>query len=187
MKRIRYSLRSMLILFALLSVCLGSLGFYARKSQLQRQMVAELESLGKGTAWVSYDTCLKWNSENGRYELDSSRTDKSGNLQLDGIRGWIHSKLGVDFIDHPVAVTIQYPHTEKLPRFTGELSELIHKLGIREIRVFKVHRELITSSNYSGVVFVPRNVVTPKELELVRAQFPNQIVNEADFNFASAR
>ena len=119
--------------------------------------------------------------------MDFSRTDKNRNFKLSGLNGWIHSKLGVDFIDHPVVVTIQYPHTEKLPRFSGELSELIHKLGIREIRVFKVRRELITSSTYSGAVFVPRNVVTPKELELVRAQFPNQIVNEADFNFASAR
>ena len=170
-----------MILFALLSVCLGSLGFYARKSQLQTQMVAELNSLGNEgwTVSVAYDTWMKWNSENGRYETDFSRIDKSGNFKLDGPRGWIHSKLGVDFIDHPVVATIQYPHTEELPRFPDELSELIQKLGIREIQVFKFDRELVTSSNYSGVVFVPRNVVTPKELELVRARFPNQIVNES--------
>ena len=171
----------MLILFALVSVCLGSLGFYARKSQLQRQMVTELESLGKGTVRVSvsYDTFLKLNRETGTYELDFSRTDKNRNFKLSGLNGWIHSKLGVDFIDHPVVVTIQYPHTEKLPRFPGELSELIHKLGIREIQVFKLRPELLTSSTstYSGAVLVPRNVVTSKELELVRAQFPNQIVN----------
>ena len=182
MKRIRYSLRSMLILFALVSVCLGSLGFYARKSQLQRQMVAELESLGKGTVRVSvsYDTFLKLNRETGTYELDFSRTDKNRNFKLSGLNGWIHSKLGVDFIDHPVVVTVQYPHTEKLPQISNEMLELVRKLEIEEIRVHKVCQRRVSSSIYPRDMIRLTNVVTQDELELVRAQFPNLRVRKSD-------
>ena len=181
MKRIRYSLRSMLILFALVSVCLGSLSFYARKSQLQREMVAQLNSLGEedSSIWVQYDTWLKWNRETGQYETDSSRID-NGNFKLTGLNGWIHSKLGVDFIDHPVVVTIQYPHTEKLPQISNEMLELVRKLEIEEIRVHKVCQRRVSSSIYPRDMIRLTNVVTQDELELVRAQFPNLRVRKSD-------
>ena len=182
MKRIRYSLRSMLILFALVSVCLGSLGFYARKSQLQREMVAQLNSLGKegSSIWVQYDTWLKWNSELGQYETDFSRIDKSGNFRLTGLKGWIHSKQGVDFIDRPVIVNIQYEHTEKLPQISNEMLELVRKLEIEEIRVHKVYQVRVSSSIYPRDMIRLSNVVTQDELELVTAQFPSLRVSKSD-------
>ena len=180
MKRIRYSLRSMLILFALVSVCLGSLGFYARKSQLQREMVAKLNSLGKegSSIWVEYDTWLKWNSELGQYETDSSKIE-NGNWRLTGLQGWIHSNLGVDFIDRPVIVNIEYQHTEKLPQISNEMLELVRKLEIEEIRVHKVYQVRVSSSIYPKDLIRLSNVVTQDELELVRAQFPNLRVNKS--------
>jgi len=127
----------MMVLFALCSVCFGSLAFYTRKSQLQRQMVASLNSRSEEGWGVSvlYDTWLKWNSKIGQYESDLSKRDGNGNFKLNGLEAWIHSNLGVDFIDRPAVVIMSYQHTQELPEITDEVSGLIQKLEIREIQI----------------------------------------------------
>ena len=167
----RFSLRSLLAALVALSVLIAISVRHYESTRQQKLAVMRLRQLGgkngnRPKISFCYDNYAQWNDDHTTHVFvippTHFPTNGTGPVEPKGIKGWAIETFGRDCIYRPVVMTYDcWNHNTKL-KFTDEMTELVHSLPIREIRLSK--------SVHASIDRI--NAITERDYEEISARFP---------------